>query len=425
MKKRLLIIMALILLTGGSAVFAQNDAVYSATEKRIAKAEAAVADPKRESSPKAWLEKARAYKDAYNVTLGLLRMNAPQEEMNIILKMEPSEALGTSDGKEKHIYPNLILYYQDGGLVGWEETKKIAEDPIGTALDSYKKVLSLSPTTSDKERVNADLESLKFSLEMEGLNAYGREKYKDALTNFERMMDITSVLGLPAEVDSTVTYYAGFMSLLDKNNDKAAKYLTKALEMKVNQPAIYEFLNNIYMEKGDTLAAVKILNEGNERYPEDKNTLLQLIQLLIDTNNSAEAIKKLEAAKSMDPSNKLYPFVEGTLYDKIGDYDKSTASYEKAIEIDPNFFDALFNVSVLYFNKAVELSNEANNEEVVEAFNKKQEEADAVFKKALKPMEKCREVNPEDRAVLGPLKTLYYRLKMEDKYKEIDELMKK
>ena len=179
------------------------------------------------------------------------------------------------------------------------------------------------------------------------------------------------------------------------------------------------------MEKGDTLAAVKILNEGNERYPEDKNTLLQLIQLLIDTNNSAEAIKKLEAAKSMDPSNKLYPFVEGTLYDKIGDYDKSTASYEKAIEIDPNFFDALFNVSVLYFNKAVELSNEANNEEEVEAFNKKQEEADAVFKKALKPMEKCREVNPEDRAVLGPLKTLYYRLKMEDKYKEIDELMKK
>ena len=417
--------MALILLTGGSAVFAQNDAVYSATEKKIAKAEAAVTDPKRESSPKAWLEKARAYKDAYNVNLGLLRINAPQEEMAILLKTQPSEAMGTNDGKEKHIYPNLILYYQDGGLVGWEETKKIAEDPIGTALESYKKVLSLSPTTSDKERVNADLESLKFSLEMEGLNAYGREKYKDALINFERMMDITTILGQPEDADSTVTYYAGFMALLDKDNDKASKYLTKALDMNVNQPAIYEFLNNIYMEKGDTIAALKALTTGNERYPEDKNILLQLIQLFIDTNKSADAIKKLEAAKAIDPSNKLYPYVEGTLYDKIGEYDKAAASYEKSIELDPDFFDALFNVSVLYFNKAVEISNEANQEEEVAAFNKKQEEADEVFKQALKSMERCHEINPEDRAVLNPLKTLYYRLKMEDKYKEIDELIKK
>ena len=424
MKKRILIL-ALILFTGINAVLAQNDAVYSATEKKIAKADAAVADPKRESSSKAWLEKARAYKDAYNINLGLLRLNAPPEEIAIILKTEPTDILASSDGKEQHVYPNIVLYYQNGGLTGWEETKKITEDPIGTALESYKKVLSLSPTASDKERVNTELGSMKFSLEMEGLNAYGRGKYKDALINFERMMDVNVMLGKSMEADTNIVYYAGFMSLLSEEKEKALKYLTRAMELNVDQPAIYEFVYGIYMEKGDTITAVNTLTEGNKRYPEDKNILLQLIQSLIGADKSEEAIEKLEAAKSIDPSNKLYPYVEGTLYDKIGDTDKSAVSYEKAIELDPDFFDALFNVSVLYFNQAVVMSNAANDEEEIEAYNKKQAEADAIFQKALKPLEKCYELNPEDKYVLSTLKTLYYRLKMEDKYNEIDELLKK
>ncbi|NJM14485.1 MAG: hypothetical protein HC896_03090 [Bacteroidales bacterium] len=52
-------------------------------------------------------------------------------------------------------------------------------------------------------------------------------------------------------------------------------------------------------------------------------------------------------------------------------------------------------------------------------------DAEALLSKAVPFMEKALEINPDDIGALETLKTLYYRLKMEDKHNEIQERLDK
>jgi len=59
----------------------------------------------------------------------------------------------------------------------------------------------------------------------------------------------------------------------------------------------------------------------------------------------------------------------GTAKDKMKDYAGAQAAYEKAIEKNPEYFDAYFNLGAIFYNKAAditkqmqELSIDANDE---------------------------------------------------------------
>ncbi len=416
MKK--IISLALVTLFGFGVLYAQNDAGYALVEKKLVKLNAAVQDAKKSTNSKNWLERARAYNELYNVNIKYLRMGASPDEIKMFFKTDPSETLADKEGNEKHIYRNITLFYSGGQLTGWDETKWADEKPLDISAESYKKVLELSPDLAEAKN---ELTSLKISYEQEGMNAYSQKKYGEALSNFEKILAINTSVGMPAESDTSIVFYCGFMSMLNKQPDKAIEYLDKAVALNVSDPAVYEFLFTLHMEKQDTIKGLNYLRAGYEKFPDDKNILLQLIQTLIDTNNSNEAIEKIQAAKTLDPTNKLFPFVEGTLYDKLGDVEKAVAGYTKAVELDPTFYDALYNVAVFYYNHGVKMVEEANDEKEPAAFETKLAEANGFFQKALAPLEKCREINPAGEGVLTTLKSLYYRFKMEDKLKEVQQ----
>ena len=51
-------------------------------------------------------------------------------------------------------------------------------------------------------------------------------------------------------------------------------------------------------------------------------------------------------------------------------------------------------------------------------------EANETFYKSLPYMEKAHEMKPDDRMVLETLKNLYYRFEMNDKYEEVNEIIR-
>jgi Flp pilus assembly protein TadD len=150
------------------------------------------------------------------------------------------------------------------------------------------------------------------------------------------------------------------------------------------------------------------------------------------TNNSQAALEYLDKAKKNDPNNKSFYFADGTIYDKIGNMDKAVEAYNKAIAIDPNFYDAYFNLAVVYFNSAVKLTEAANAELDNKKYQDKKNLADEEFKKAIPHMEKAYEVakgltTPEAPAnmkqALETLKQLYYRLKINDQLERVTKLL--
>src|SRR5665811_423106 len=88
--------------------------------------------------------------------------------------------------------------------------------------------------------------------------------------------------------------------------------------------------------------------------------------------------------RDRDPTNTTYYFAQGTLYEKLKEEGNAIKTYEAALKIDSEFFNANYNLGALYYNKGVlqiEIANSipANENAKYQAELKK---ADIWFEKA-------------------------------------------
>ena len=107
--------------------------------------------------------------------------------------------------------------------------------------------------------------------------------------------------------------------------------------------------------------------------------------------------------------------------------EEAIKSYQKAIELKSNNFDALFNLGIVYYNLGVRQIDMANSvpSNQSEKYEAEKVKADLEFKKALPYLEKAYELKAEDRSLLEGLKNVYYRLQMLDKYEVMLESLKR
>ena len=96
--------------------------------------------------------------------------------------------------------------------------------------------------------------------------------------------------------------------------------------------------------------------------------------------------------------------------------------YKKAVELKPDYFDAVYNLAVMNFNQAAEklkIANEMDLKTYQKDGQKYIDEANAKFEEAVPYFEKAHEIKPDDAAVLENLELIYKRLKMFDKVEEV------
>ena len=168
------------------------------------------------------------------------------------------------------------------------------------------------------------------------------------------------------------------------------------------------------------------------KYPKNTNILFTLISYYIDKQEDpAKILVYIDKAIETEPNNSSLHFAKGTLYDRLGDWENAVTSYKKSIEIDPNFFDAYYNIGALYFNKGVKYIEEASKVPAreLEKYDALMEKANAEFKNSLPYMEQAYKVNPNSKETIEALKNIYFRFRTEsqelnDKYIEFNEKAK-
>ncbi len=309
------------------------------------------------------------------------------------------------------------------------EVKKLAEDPLTEAFESYKKALELDEEGKFENSVKVKLTLLTNDLTNQAVEAFNDENYEKALRSFEQILAVQDLPIIeqdnPGVIDTVIIFNAGLAAYNAEDYDKAIKYYEQAAETGYNEARTYSLIANSYQLKKDTLGALNALQEGFEKYPEDNTVLTSMIQIYLDMDKTEDAMKYLDMAIERDPENATYYFAQGTLHEKLGEIDGAIESYEKAIEADNNFFNAFYNLGALYYNqgvKQIEVANAVptNKNEEYEAELAK---ADEWFKKALPYMERCYQLRPDDAMTKESLKNLYYRLKdMENYNKMLEEL---
>lgn len=313
-----------------------------------------------------------------------------------------------------------------------DNMKKLEANPLGKAFDAYMKALELDKDNDYGKGIKIKLQLLTNDLTQSAIGAFSKENYSTALESFEKILAINQMHLFQKKedkvpVDTTIIYNAGLAALNGKNYPKAIQYLKQASDLNYQGVTSLRLLAKAYLDSGDTLANEKTIKEGYEKHPESLEMLYDVINfyILIKKDNT-QALKFIDLALQKDPKNSILAFAKGTVLEKT-DPDAAAVAYKQALDIKPDYFDAYYNLGALYFNKGVKHTDEANKipTDQPKKYEAELKAAEGEFKNALPYMEKAHAIKPTDRPIMESLKTLYYRLKMMDKFKETDEALKK
>ena len=209
-----------------------------------------------------------------------------------------------------------------------------------------------------------------------------------------------------------------------EDNERSKVLLQNLIDLNFNDPSVYVHMSDILQEEGNDDDALKYLSLGRDYFENDPVLINSQINLYIKLNRTDELIDKLSDAIELDDMNDLLFFNRATVYDQKGMLDEAIIDYKKSIELNPDNFNSNYNLGALFFNRGVELRNEANNSSSDKLYNKLKKESEVFFDDALPFLETSLSLDPNDKNTLLSLKQLYYLKGDYKKSKEMDGLIK-
>lgn len=300
-----------------------------------------------------------------------------------------------------------------------EEGKVKDESQIKNAVDAFEKAKSM-----DKENgtyaIFSDqrLEAMWGQFINKGAEAYQAQDYPKAAETFAIASELKPQ-------DTTAYLYGGIAAQQAEMWDDALASYYKLMDLGYDKIDVYN--SAIYVERAinkDDAKALEVVQRARKLFPDDSNLMKDEINLLIAADRADEARQKLEAAIAAEPDNANLYYNLAFLNDEVGEKEKAIEQYKKAVEIDPQYFEANFNIAVIHYNTAAEMIKEANDMDL-KTYQKQgkaiEEKAAVEFKKALPYLEKSHELKPDDETVLQTLQTVYSQLKMNEKVVETSE----
>ncbi len=256
------------------------------------------------------------------------------------------------------------------------------------------------------------------------LMAQSAKDYPNAIKTTEQLIEM-GYKGLQFTATDTETgekqAFASRNQMLNALKVSGEKYVDPVVDGDLRAD-LYINLANLYKTSGDTAQYDVVVAEGRKMFPGNKSLLLLELQKYLDTKQYDKAMVNLEQAMINDPTNDLYPYLQGFFYHtEIKDYEKAKAAYKKAIALNPDKIEAQYMSGLIYVDRANAIAEEINGLKLNETakYEKLQKEQQEAFKSALPFFEKARQIDPKDIDTLKALKEVYYKLKMYEEAKEV------
>lgn len=297
-----------------------------------------------------------------------------------------------------------------------------------TADEALKKATELDTKGESKAIIHTGQVNLAQYQLTKGVAEYTAGKYDLAYHSFDYYRTV-----LPE--DTNAIYYTGLAASNAKNYPAAISNYTKLLTTNYSKvQSAYLDLSSVYLASKDTAGAIKIVGEGVAKYPANVDLRKREIEISLAAGKQGEITSKIQSALAADPKNKTLYYYAGLTYSqtaeavikeqekakdpaakaalqpkKVENYNKAAEMYKKALEIDPDYFEANLNLGYVILNPAIDAYNAANKLPA-----NKQKEYDAAIAKAnvqfdmAKPyLVKAVELQPKSIDALTNLRTYY------------------
>ena len=259
-----------------------------------------------------------------------------------------------------------------------------------------------------------------------GADDYNSGKFSEAAPMFKKAYDIAKSLG-SADANEMLNL-AATSALRAEDYNTALGYFTEVKNNGTETADLYRHLAACYNGLGNAEQAMAMINAGLEKDPSDANLILEKVNAYLKEGKGAEAVQDLTKLLELDPNNAQLLFVLGTIYgdesnEGLYDTDKARQYYEQALSIKPDYYDATYNIGVLYTtmaNKYIEQANEITgfSKKEQDQYNSLIEQGNELLRTGLPYLKQAYDAQPSDD-VKNVLRSIYVKLNMMDEVKAL------
>lgn len=428
MRRLLSFVAVALMICTATTIKAQMKVDEDAINRKIAKSDADIQNPKKNVKPAVWIERGKVFTEA---------ADAPT---NGVFATMDSTALALMFGEKAKItkevagetykvieYPYFDVYMQNGIVKFWDTKKEIYPGAIDKASEAYAKAYEIDKAAKVKDGY---LAIGNFHKQNAG-NYFSLQNFPKAAKAFRQAYD-AQMHPTVNFIDTAAIFNAGFLYTVALDYANGIDNLKKALEYQYeNDGDIYYYMFHCYYGLKDNANARDILLKGLARYPKNNRIVEGLLGLYSSGGGDPkEIVPIVEKAIEDDPKNPELWGGLGRIYDKLGDPEKSIQAFAKAAELTPNDFSANFNLGLLYVKRGDMMSQELNKKQFTS-----QKEYDAAYaivldayQASIDPLEKALAAQPNDPATIELLKGVTFRLRDRDgimeKYDKYNEMFK-
>ena len=414
--KRILLALALVASVQVANAQIKSDADI---QKAIDKAEATANDAKKGAKPAPWMKLGQAYVTAYSNPTANISTGIDKQTFALMAGEKPSATeMVTLDGQtyEKQVLSRANVYFNQAGMLELYEVTKpsVSGDPLEKAVSAYAKAFSLGAKAKD---VDTQLQTIAGHYYTDAITAYTFGDLAKASELFGKSAD-ASMTPPCSKIDTNAVYNTAFTALNAGDATRAKKYFNKCLDLGYTaEGSVYAHLSNCALVEKDTTAAKKFLADGLQLYPDNASILTNLINLYIQMKEDPKKIVELlDEAKAAMPDNPSLSYVEGNILVGVKDYDAALAAYRKSVEIDPNYEWGYYGEGALWYQKAVDAQEAANDlpYNAYKEYDEKMAELTQCLKNAVAPFEACYEKSADPAvkaAAADNLKRVYFALR--------------
>ncbi len=309
-------------------------------------------------------------------------------------------------------------YYKTIAYLSCYEGKDTADikdfDYLQNAYQSLEMVEKLDTAKAFQKNTNELYERIGSHFLFNGVEDFNRKQYDRALQEFEEVIRINKRPAIN-RIDTIAYFNAAISAEKLADTTKAIQYFEDVVLMNFGGAFPIMALSDFYVAKKQYDKAINVLEMGYQQYTDNDNILNALANVFLTAGKYEDAKPWIRKIIDDKPNDTLY-FTLGSIYDYEHLTDSAEVNYLKSLQINSNNTDALYNLGVLYYLKAIEVIKKETGGKSVP------EEAKKLLEKSRVELELLFDINNKNKEtvkILISISKLLNNSKMENKYTKV------
>ena len=228
---------------------------------------------------------------------------------------------------------------------------------------------------------------------------------------------------------SEIAYYAGLVAYQSKNYPVAEKYAKMAAEdpskaAEANEIMLFSKKETMKTPE-DSVAYLNMVKDLHKENPEEERYFNLLMEYYTRSDDQKAMAAWAEEEIALNAENKMAWALKGQVHMNNREWDPAVEAYKKAIELDPDFIQCIFNAGVCLNGKAIDLKDKLADKNTGGLTKANADKVKAILAEAKDFLERSKELDPDREKVnwAYPLYQIYYSIGDKAKSDEMEKLV--